>query len=206
MVSFVPGTGTLLITKAPYRNSSFTEIKGVDLDIKQRVRLGDYGRATFGLTWTHIASWVRAESATVRYQYAGTHGNCDTSNCAGTPKDKINLTGSWDMGNWNLSGIVNYRSEMKNILFEGDLCASHLANGSRCAERLQTGLVHHARPVDPLERQQATATVRIDQQRDRQDRAARSADLWRHELQPDGCQRRDWPLLQGGRPLPVQLS
>ena len=59
-----PNTGTLLITKAPYRNSSFTEIKGIDLDVKQRVRLGNYGRATFGLTWTHIASWVRAESDT----------------------------------------------------------------------------------------------------------------------------------------------
>ena len=126
----VPGTGTLLITKAPYRNSSFTEIKGVDLDIKQRVRLGDYGRAMFGLTWTHVASWVRAESDTVRYQYAGTHGNCDTSNCAGTPKNKINLTGSWDIGNWNLSGVVNYRSDMKNVLFAGDLCASHLASGA----------------------------------------------------------------------------
>lgn len=125
-----PNTGTLLITKAPYRNSSFTEIKGIDLDIKQRVRLGDYGRATFGLTWTHIASWVRAESSTVRYQFAGTHGNCDTSNCAGTPKDKINLTGSWDLGNWNVSGVLNYRSDMKNILFEGKPCASKLADGS----------------------------------------------------------------------------
>ncbi|OYO26780.1 hypothetical protein CD932_25670 [Janthinobacterium sp. PC23-8] len=126
----VPGTGTLLITKAPYRNSSFTEIKGVDLDLKQRVRLGDYGRAMFGLTWTHVASWVRAESDTVRYQYAGTHGNCDTSNCAGTPKNKINLTGSWDIGNWNLSGVVNYRSEMKNTLFSGNGCASTLASGA----------------------------------------------------------------------------
>jgi len=125
-----PNTGTLLITKAPYRNSSFTEIKGIDLDVKQRVRLGDYGRATFGLTWTHIASWVRAESSTVRYQFAGTHGNCDTSNCAGTPKDKINLTGSWDLGNWNVSGVLNYRSDMKNILFEGKPCASKLADGT----------------------------------------------------------------------------
>ena len=45
-------------------------------------------------------------------------------------KNKINLTGSWDIGNWNLSGVVNYRSDMKNILFAGDLCASKLANGA----------------------------------------------------------------------------
>jgi iron complex outermembrane receptor protein len=126
----IPNSGTLLISKAPYRNSSYTEIKGIDLDIKQRMRLGDYGRATAGLTWTHIASWMRAESATVKYQYAGTHGNCDTSNCAGTPKDKISLVLGWDKDAWNVTATTNYRSDMKNVLFEGDLCASKFANGT----------------------------------------------------------------------------
>lgn len=126
----VPNTGTLLISQAPYRNSSYTEVKGVDLDVKQRLRLGDYGRATVGLTWTHVASWLRAESDTVQYQYAGTHGNCDTSNCAGTPKDKINLMASWDIGAWNFTANANYRADMKNIPFEGQPCASALANGA----------------------------------------------------------------------------
>ena len=123
-------TGTLLITKAPYKNSSFTEIKGVDLDVKQRLRLGQFGRATLGLNWTHVASWVRAESATVRYQFAGTHGNCDTSDCAGTPKDKISASAAWDRGAWNWTATANYRSDMKNIAFEGSPCASTLANGT----------------------------------------------------------------------------
>ncbi len=126
----IPNTGTLLISKAPYRNSSYTEIKGIDLDVKQRIKLGDYGRATAGLTWTHIASWMRAESATVKYQYAGTHGNCDTSNCAGTPKDKISLVAGWDLDAWNVTATANYRSDIKNVLFEGDLCASTFANGT----------------------------------------------------------------------------
>jgi iron complex outermembrane receptor protein len=127
----IPNSGTLLISKAPYRNSSYTEIKGIDLDVKQRLSLGEYGRATAGLTWTHIASWMRAESATVKYQFAGTHGNCDTSNCAGTPKDKISLVAGWDLNTaLNLTATANYRSDMKNVLFEGDLCASSFANGS----------------------------------------------------------------------------
>lgn len=125
-----PNTGTLLISKAPYRNSSYTEIKGVDVDVKQRLKLGEYGKLTAGLNWTHVISWLRAENATTQYQFAGTHGNCDTSNCAGTPKDKINLVLSWDRAEWNVTGTVNYRSSMKNVLFEGDLCASQLANGS----------------------------------------------------------------------------
>ena len=126
----VPNTGTLLISKAPYRNSSYTDIKGVDFDIKQRFNLGSYGRANVGLTWTHISSWIRAESATVQYQYAGTHGNCDTSNCAGTPKDKASLVAGWDFGAANVTATANYRSSMKNVLFEGDLCASNFADGS----------------------------------------------------------------------------
>ena len=126
----IPNTGTLLISKAPYRNSSYTEIKGVDLDIKQRINLGAYGRSTVGLTWTHIASWLRAESATVKYQYAGTHGNCDTSNCAGTPKDKISLVAGWDLDALNVTATANYRSDIKNVLFDGDLCASKFADGN----------------------------------------------------------------------------
>jgi iron complex outermembrane receptor protein len=127
----MPNTGTLLLSKAPYRNSSYTEIKGVDVDVKQRFRLGDYGRATVGLTWTHIASWLRAESATKMYQYAGTHGNCDTSNCAGTPKDKISVNASWDLNQrLNVTATANYRADMKNVGFEGDKCASTFANGT----------------------------------------------------------------------------
>jgi iron complex outermembrane receptor protein len=126
----VPNTGSLLLSRAPYRNSSFTEVKGIDLDLKQRFRLGDYGRATVGLTWTHIASWERAESETVRYQYAGTHGNCDTSNCAGTPKNKVSLVGSWDLAPFSVTATANYRSAMQNVAFAGDLCASRFANGT----------------------------------------------------------------------------
>ncbi|MGB9110450.1 MAG: TonB-dependent receptor [Telluria sp.] len=127
----IPNTGTLLLSNAPYQNSSFTEIKGVDVDIKQRLKLGDYGRAVVGLTWTHIASWVRAEKSGTRFQYAGTHGNCDTSNCAGTPKDKISATASWDYSReLNVTATANYRADMQNVYFAGDKCANVFANGS----------------------------------------------------------------------------
>ncbi len=125
-----PNTGTLLLSKAPYQNSSYTEVKGIDLDIKQRIPLGDMGRGVVGLTWTHVASWVRAEQNGTRFQYAGTHGNCDTSNCAGTPKDKISATASWDRNGLNVTATANYRADMQNTYFAGDKCASQFANGS----------------------------------------------------------------------------
>ena len=126
----IPNTGTLLISNAPYRNSSYTEIKGIDFDVRYRMNLGEYGRTSFGLTWTHINSWMRAESATKKYEYAGTHGNCDTSNCAGTPKDKGSFNASWDIGSFGLSTNINHRGKMKNVQFEGDLCASSLLGGA----------------------------------------------------------------------------
>ena len=128
--AIIPNSGTLLVVSGAYRNSSFTEVEGVDLDVKQRLRLGDYGRATLGLTWTHIHSFLRAESPTLQYEFAGTHGNCDTSNCMGTPKNKVNLTASWDIGAWNFSGTANWRDSMKNIRFEGGACASQFADGT----------------------------------------------------------------------------
>lgn len=126
----IPNSGTLLISKAPYQNSSYTEVKGIDLDVKQRLRLGNYGKATINLVWSHVASWVRADKNQT-FQFAGTHGNCDTSDCAGTPKDKINLITSWDKGDWNVSGTINYRSDMKNIRYEGANCATLMADGSK---------------------------------------------------------------------------
>ncbi len=126
----VPNTGTLVISKAPYRNSSFTEIRGLDLDAKQRFNLGEYGKLTADLRWTHVISWKRVEKSGISYEYVGTHGNCDTSNCAGTPADKVNFVLGWDKGDWNVTGLVNYRGKMKNVYFEGDLCASKLADGS----------------------------------------------------------------------------
>ncbi|RYF05034.1 MAG: TonB-dependent receptor, partial [Oxalobacteraceae bacterium] len=126
----VPNTGTLLLSNAPYQNSSYTEVKGIDLDIKQRIPLGSYGRAVVNLTWSHTASWMRVEKNGTAFQYAGTHGNCDTSNCAGTPKDKISASATWDRNDLSVSAIANYRSDMQNVRFGGDKCASLFADGS----------------------------------------------------------------------------
>jgi iron complex outermembrane receptor protein len=125
-----PNTGTLLLSNAPYQNSSYTQVKGIDLDVKQRIALGSYGRSVIGLTWTHVASWLRAEKNGTMFQYAGTHGNCDTSNCAGTPKDKISVNATWEREALSVSAMANYRADMANTYFAGDKCASQYANGS----------------------------------------------------------------------------
>lgn len=129
--TIIPNSGTILLVASPYKNSSYTKIKGLDMDIKQKLRLGDYGRAVADLTWTHVASWVRADSATSIVQYAGTHGNCDTSNCIGTPKDKISANVSWDYKDLNLTATANYRADLRLINTAADTtCAVTKADGS----------------------------------------------------------------------------
>ncbi len=124
-----PGTGTIIGGAAPYANSSYTEVKGVDLNARQRFNLGEYGKLTADVNWTHVNSWLRVDGA-VQHQYAGTHGNCDTSNCAGTPKDKVNFVLGWDRGPLNITGVVSYRGSMKNIPEEGQPCANKFADGT----------------------------------------------------------------------------
>jgi iron complex outermembrane receptor protein len=123
-----PGAITAVLTN--YINSNQSTIKGVDLDFKHRMDLsGGYGKLTFGVTWTHLIGWKRVEPDGTTFEFAGTHGNCDVTNCIGTPKDRINLGLAWDMGAWRVASVVNYRGSLDNRFFKDDEhCASVLAD------------------------------------------------------------------------------
>ncbi|MGO4778821.1 TonB-dependent receptor, partial [Lysobacter sp. 2RAB21] len=70
----------------------------------------------------------REEEDGSKLDFAGTHGNCDVTNCIGTPKDKINFGATWEIGNFSLSGIANYVSSFKNVRSKGGTCASRYAD------------------------------------------------------------------------------
>ncbi len=127
----IPNSGTLLAVSAPYINSASTDVKGYDLDFRQRFNMGGFGRLIFELRWTHISSFLRTEKDGTEIQWAGTHGNCDVTNCIGTPKNKVNMILTWDKGDWRVAGIVNYRGTMSNkYAAEDTSCAYTFANGS----------------------------------------------------------------------------
>ena len=125
-----PGGITAIL--ANYVNSASSTVRGIDLEAKHRLDLsGGNGRVTFTGNWTHLFKLLREEQNGDRFDYAGTHGNCDVTNCIGTPKDRINLGASWDVGRWRLAAVANYRGSLKNTNFKDDPdgCASHFANG-----------------------------------------------------------------------------
>lgn len=124
--------GAITAVLANYVNSASTKVQGVDFDFRQGFDLGGNGKLTMDAKWTHMFKWLREEKDGTKYDYAGTHGNCDATNCMGTPADRVNLGATWEQGAWRVSTAVNYRASIENKLFKDDPdgCASHYANGS----------------------------------------------------------------------------
>jgi iron complex outermembrane receptor protein len=132
-VPTIPGDpGAITAVLAQYVNSAETEVRGIDLDARQGFGLpNNWGTLTFDAKYTFLDKWERTEQDGTTRDYAGTHGNCDVSNCMGTPDHKANLRATWERANWRVSANVNYRGPIDNTFFKDDPegCASQFANG-----------------------------------------------------------------------------
>ncbi len=117
LINGQPGTGTILAVNTGYINAASTRVRGIDTDIRQTFDIGP-GQLEMDLQWSHVLKFERTD-ADVTVDYAGTHGNCDVTNCIGTPRDRINFGTTWKQGPWNVSGVVNYIARMENKDFRG---------------------------------------------------------------------------------------
>jgi iron complex outermembrane receptor protein len=126
-----PGQVTAVLVR--YVNSAETVVKGFDIDGRQRFRLPqDFGNLNFDIKFTHLYKWLRTELDGSQRDFAGTHGNCDVTNCVGTPRNRANFHATWERSDVRLTLTANYRSKIQNILFQGDPsgCASTYADGT----------------------------------------------------------------------------
>ena len=133
----VPGVagdpGPILAVFGQYVNSSKTKVRGFDVDAKQGFDLGGgYGRVTLTALWTHLFEFKRTEPDGSSRDFAGTHGNCDVTNCIGTPADRVNLSAFLDSGPYRVGVNMIYRASLENKLFKDDPagCATFYADGS----------------------------------------------------------------------------
>lgn len=108
----VANSGTILAVNTGYVNANSSRVRGIDTDVRQTFDLGP-GQLEMDLQWSHILKFERTEGDTT-VDYVGTHGNCDVTNCIGTPQDKINFGTTWKQGAWSVSGVVNYIDSMEN--------------------------------------------------------------------------------------------
>ena len=133
----VPGVagdpGPILAVFGQYVNSSKTKVRGFDVDAKQAFDLGGgYGRVTLTALWTHLFEFKRTEPDGSSRDFAGTHGNCDVTNCIGTPADRVNLGAFLDSGAYRIGVNMIYRASLENKAFKDDPagCATLFADGS----------------------------------------------------------------------------
>lgn len=122
--------GAIIALLQPYQNAQRTTVRGLDVDGRQDVGLGGYGKLTFGARWTHLFSYQTIQQDGTKLEYAGTHGNCDVTNCIGTPADRISASLTYMIGDVSTSLIGYYRSAIKNKTAKEDTdCANHYASG-----------------------------------------------------------------------------
>ena len=131
-VSAIPGDpGPITAVLTRYVNSNQTKVRGLDVDARYAQRLpDDYGMATVDVKYTRLFEWLRTEQDGTRSEYAGTHGNCDVTNCTGTPDNKMNLRFGWERNDWRVSLNANFRGRIQNTLFRGDACAVTFDSGA----------------------------------------------------------------------------
>lgn len=124
----VANSGTILAVNTDYVNANSSRVRGIDTDIRQTFAVGP-GQLELDAQWSHLLKFERTEGDTT-YDYVGTHGNCDVTNCIGTPQDRINVGGTWKQDAWSVSGVINYISSIDNKDSRGgDYLAFH-ADGS----------------------------------------------------------------------------
>jgi iron complex outermembrane receptor protein len=128
----IPGDpGAIVVVNAQFINSSQSVVKGIDLDGRYSYKLpGTWGTVSVDGKLTHFLRWERTDPDGTTVDFAGTHGNCDVTNCAGTPRNKVNMHFNWDYNQWRWTATLNYRDKFKNVLFQGDACASTFADGT----------------------------------------------------------------------------
>jgi iron complex outermembrane receptor protein len=151
------GTGTLLAALADYINSASTRVRGADMDARYGLLL-PLGKLTLDMQWTHVSSFLRTEPDGSQLQFAGTHGNCDTTNCIGTPKNRVNFGATWALDSFSVSGVVNYIGSFQNRASAGANCANKFADGTpapnadcEIASFYSIDLAGRWRPTDALE-------------------------------------------------------
>jgi iron complex outermembrane receptor protein len=104
-------TGVMVYVPFPYENAAQTWTNGVDLDLRLKWDLADWGRLTADLTNTYTFNYKEAFGVGEQsVQLAGTHGPSSISGDTGNPRDRAAFTLQWDRGPLLLRGTVNYIS------------------------------------------------------------------------------------------------
>jgi iron complex outermembrane receptor protein len=91
----------------PYLNAADTKTAGIDVDLRSRFELGDFGKLTTELNYTYVQQY-EIETEGITYDLAGTHGPSSVSGDTGNPKQRATASLTWQGGPATATVSVNY--------------------------------------------------------------------------------------------------
>lgn len=138
---YYDSTGALSTVTGFYRNAAKTKTDGVDLELRHKMSLGEAGKVTAQLNWTHVNKFQRTDPDGNTFDYVGTQGPIVLSAGAGTPKDRASLSLGWDRGPWAVTGVLNYVGPLKMIDHKGEQATD---NGDGTVTDNTNGLVFNS--------------------------------------------------------------
>ncbi|SFG00197.1 iron complex outermembrane recepter protein [Duganella sp. CF458] len=103
----LPSVGTIAYATSGYVNSGGTSTSGVELDLTYRLNMGEAGKLRTTLSFNHMIDY-KLESNGVEYSLAGTHGPSVISGNTGNPKNRGQLTLSWEKGPMTVTSTTNW--------------------------------------------------------------------------------------------------
>ncbi|MFG6460502.1 TonB-dependent receptor plug domain-containing protein [Roseateles sp. DXS20W] len=119
------GSGAIRTMRLQYRNFYKTQVSGVDIDLRSRWALGDWGKLDLNLE-ANIQN---------KLLYWDTNANAYRVNRVGydgVPRERVVLKANWSRGDWKLGSRVNYASSTKLASDERD---DSYYQPEGCAER-----------------------------------------------------------------------
>ena len=114
----IPGTGPLLAVKTPWVNQGSTETSGVDIDMKLRNSLNNYGKLTTSLNTTYLFSYRRAEKpGDLERNAVGTNGGLnDWSTTVGPiPRLRATLSTNWEQGPHSVVAALRFVDSISQV-------------------------------------------------------------------------------------------
>ena len=91
----------MIAVKTPWVNQGATEITGIDIELKSRNNLGEYGRLTSSFKMTHLMSYMRAEAPGDFMRNAvGTYGGLNdwATSVGAIPRNRFSLSTALEQG------------------------------------------------------------------------------------------------------------
>jgi iron complex outermembrane receptor protein len=101
--------GLILYIPTPYLNAPTIQTDGVDINLRTRFKLSDFGTLSSDLNISHMFHYKLSVAGTT-VDLAGTHGPSGIGGDTGTPQTRATWTWTWDRGPMQVAATASYIS------------------------------------------------------------------------------------------------